>query len=161
MDLVFFISHSHKDERIASALVSFLKLGVGVETKEIRCTSQLSTGLESGADINQQLLKDIKRCQYFMPLITENSLSSEFVGFEIGAAWALQKENIRPLVYSKSDDIQIPALIKGYVYRNISKLEHLVQLGHDLTTDIFYKSDRATTLEILDAAKAFLSQVGT
>ena len=159
MALLFFISHSHKDERIAEALVSFLRSGVGVEAKEIRCTSQLATGLTSGARISEELRKDIKRCEYFLPLITANSVASEFVGFEIGAAW-VQKKNIVPLVYMSSGGVAIPSLLQEFLYRDVSRLDDLVQLAHDLTSAIFVKADQSSASEIFSAAKAFLSSVG-
>jgi hypothetical protein len=159
MSLIFFVSHSHKDDRLAEAMVSFLKSGVGVETKEIRCTSQLATGLKSGARISEQLRRDIRRCEYFLPLITANSLESEFVGFEIGAAW-VQEKNIVPLVYMPSGGVAIPSLLNEFLYRDVSRLEDLVQLAHDLTSEIFVKSDQSTASEILAAAKAFLLHVG-
>jgi len=160
MPLVFFISHSHEDEHLAAALVSFLKSGVGVENREIRCTSHITTGLASGASVSEELRKDIKRCEYFLPLVTARSLASEFVGFEIGAAWALNK-NIIPLVYMPSREIRIPSLLKELLHRDLSRLDHLVQLAQDLTSKIFVKVDQTSAPEILNAANTFLLHVGT
>lgn len=159
MTLEIFVSHSHKDEGIASALVSFFESGIGVEDREIRCTSQLTTGLTVGADIADEIRRDIKRCEYFVPLVTQNSLMSEFVGFEIGAAWAFQKRII-PLVFFPKGDATVQSLLRGFLYRDLTQLNQLVQLGQELTSEIFLKDHQRGAAKILAAAQAFLSCVG-
>jgi hypothetical protein len=157
MALEFFISHSHKDKPLAAALAQFLISGVGVPGKEIRCTSELGMGLESGSDVSKQLRSDIKKCSYFLPLLTTNSVASEFVSFEIGAAWVLDKD-IRPLVFGL-DTSKVPSLLKGIVYRDISKQDQLVLLAQELSEEIFVKAARTTPTDILNAATTFLKFV--
>ena len=154
MAIELFVSHAHKDARLAAAMVAFLSAGVGLDTKEIRCTSHLATGLASGAAIVDQLRTDIKRCRFFLPLITANSVTSEFVAFEIGAAWMLET-NIVPLVYGTSAK-RMPYLLRQFLARDISRKEQLIRLAEDLSREIFVASDRPAASTVHDAATAFL-----
>jgi hypothetical protein len=156
MAIEFFVSHSHKDKKVAQALVNFLTFGVGVEAKEIRCTSYAATALSAGADIQQQLRRDLKRCNYFIPLITPNTESSEFVSFEIGAAWVLERR-IVPVVYAKGHEPQLPAVLAGLVCSDLTNQESLVKLAGELAFDIFVASDRPTPTQMLAAANMFLA----
>ena len=160
MALELFLSHSHKDEALAKALVGFLTSAVGVEAKEIRCTSHIATGLSSGARIADQLRDDIKRCRFFMPLLTSHSASSDFVAFEIGAAWALEKEVI-PLLYGPSPAKAVPSLLSSLLARDISRRDQLIRLAEDLAFEIFVASDRPSGSEVHTASDAFLSSVRT
>jgi TIR domain len=161
MPTELFISHAHKDARIANCLVTFLVTGVGVEAKEVRCTSHTAAGLRSGADIADQLREDIKRCRVFLPLVTENSVASEFVAFEIGAAWALEKESVVPLVYGSRKKVRIPSLLAGFLYRDISRESELVRVGEDLASEVFVRADRPSASQLHAAAGAFLECVST
>jgi hypothetical protein len=159
MAIEFFISHSHKDRRVAQALVHFLTFGVGVEAREIRCTSYGATALSAGADIQQELRRDLKRCNYFVPLITSNTEGSEFVSFEIGAAWVLEKKVV-PVVYSRGGAPRIPVVLAGLVYSDLADQGSLVKLAGELAFDIFVKSDQPTPAQTLAAANMFLATAG-
>ena len=160
MPIEIFLSHAHKDEALAKALVGFLTSAVGLESKEIRCTSQILTGLSSGARIADQLREDIRRCRFFMPLLTRRSALSEFVSFEIGAAWVLEKDVI-PLIYGLGREKAVPSLLSSFLWRDISKREQLIKLAEDLAGEIFVKSDRPDGSEVDAATAAFLSSVRT
>jgi hypothetical protein len=153
-DIDIFISHSHKDKRIAEAIVQFLTSGVGVDPNDIRCTSFAPTGLAIGARIADQLRKDIENCSFFMPLITQNSAGSEYVAFEIGAAWALET-TITPLVLA-TEELRMPALLQGHVYCDLKNIESLVQLASELSKELFYANDRRSANHMLAAARGFL-----
>lgn len=149
MALEAFVSHSHKDRVIAEAVVTFLKTAVGLEAREVRCTSYLPTGLTTGATVEEDLRRDLKRCNYFIPLITSNSRHSEFVAFEIGAAWVLGK-SVRPLTLGK---VPIPSLLSGVLYRDLTRIDDLVKWAEDLASEIFVAKDRPTAAETVGAAK--------
>jgi hypothetical protein len=159
MGLIFFVSHSYADERLAGELVEFLISAVGVEKTQIRCTSHLPAGLATGAPISKRLRKDIKDCEYFVSLITPNSSNSEFVAFEIGAAWVLKKKHIIPLVFMPVGPRTLPRLLQDFVCRDISKFNELVRLAHDLNSEIFVRKDQRSAPEIVGAAERFLSRV--
>ena len=154
-EIAVFISHSHRDKNIAEALVNFLIAGVGLEPDDIRCTSHSPTGLAIGSLIANRLRDAIENCDYFLPLITPNTLSSEFVAFEIGAAWALET-SLAPLVL-ESATTKIPALLQGLVYCDLKSLDALIQLVSELSQELFYAQDRRSPNQMLSAARTFLA----
>jgi hypothetical protein len=156
--LEIFISHAHTDAKLAEALVVFFAAGVGLEQREIRCTSYLPTGLPGGADINDELRRDIKRCRYFTPLLTPNTEASEFVAFEIGAAW-VQEKKIVPLMYSPNMQLRVPVVLAALRYIDITDCNSLVALAGQLATEIFVASDRPSAPQMLAAACQFLANV--
>jgi len=158
MAIEFFISHSHADRQLAQALVQFLIFGVGVEIKEIRCTSYVSTGLSTGTDIEQELRRDLRRSNYFVPLITSNTESSEFVAFEIGAAWILEKK-IVPVVFSRGVRPRIPTVLAKLLYADLTDQETLIRLASDLAFQIFVAADRPPPPQVISAARMFLASV--
>lgn len=159
MALEFFISHFHVDKDLAEAFAQFLTLGVGVEPKEVRCTSYQPTGLAPGSLIEQRLRQEIKRCRCFVPLITPNTPGGEFVAFEIGAAWAFSK-SILPLTHGDAGTPKLPALISGLLHFDLAHLDTLVKLGSELTSDIFVSADQRSPSEILAAARTFIAATG-
>jgi hypothetical protein len=156
LPLDVFISHSHQDHLIAGTFVNFLNTAVGLEPKNIRCTSYLPTSLSAGGKIEEELRRDIKRCELFMPLITANTLKSEFVLFEIGAAWIQEKEII-PVVYGETSSLRLPSLLSGLHCTDISGLDGLVKLAEHLSKEFFYAKDRTSAEQKLVGARAFLA----
>jgi hypothetical protein len=155
-----FISHAHKDAKLAEALVDFLVTGLELRPKEIRCTSHLESSLPGGAKINFQLRNDIENCRLFLPLITKNAVASQFVSFEIGAAWAL-KARIIPLVYGIKP-ASMPQLLSDLVCTDLAKYDSLLKLGKDLAEAIYIR-DRQNRIEeennrIAAVATKFLTQ---
>jgi hypothetical protein len=159
MSLKVFISHSHQDRELAKALVNFLRMAVRLESKEIRCTSYLPAGLDPGAKINEALRRDIEDCEFFFPLITTSSLKSEFVFFEIGAAWGLEQK-IWPIIEVKGRTPKLPSLLTGLVHTNISDLEELARLTRKMNEAIWIKRDQVSDEEQRAAAEAFLHANG-
>lgn len=153
-----FISHAHKDEELAQTLVRALIFGSGLESDEIRCTSFAPTGLSPGTDIAEGLRKDLKRCNYFMPLITKNVASSEFVLFEIGAAWVLDKE-VLPLVHRMRPGQRVPSVISGLLHTDLSRIADVVKFLTKITTETFEAPDQIKAPQIIAAARSFLREV--
>jgi len=156
MSIEVFISHSHNDKDVAERLVEFLIDGVDLNPNEIRCTSVRATSLKSGTNVNTQLRKEIDDCRIFIPLISTNTARSEYVLFEIGAAWALEK-TIFPLLLTKTDLKLLPALLQGHVSRSLSDLQELEQLGIDIASETYLAGSRVDLVKtkIPAAAKAF------
>jgi hypothetical protein len=158
MGIVLFISHSHRDKRLAKALVDLLRDGLDVKTRDIRCTSFAPSGLGAGRKIDKSLRKDLAHCSCFIPLITENAMRSEYVHFEIGAAWGLQAE-ILPAVFTKRINQKTPAVLSGFVYTNLTKRNDVVKLASAVSKKIWRARDQVDAVQILGAAKDFLHAV--
>ena len=86
---MLFISHSEKDIEVASKLIDFIESSLNTEEIDIRCTSVPGYQLPFGKTISQQLKEDIHKSLILIVLINKNSLKSNWVLFELGAAWAL------------------------------------------------------------------------
>lgn len=106
---MLFISHSSKDTVIVTALVKLISAAIVLPAEEIRCTSLDEYQLPGGANIDKQLRHELKQSQAFIGLISDDSLESMYVVFELGARWSTGKHLI-PLLApgTKSDILQAP-----------------------------------------------------
>jgi hypothetical protein len=86
-----FISHSSADIALAEALTHLLEPALRLERDAIRCTSVIGYSLPTGVRIDDQLRFEIEQSEVLVALITEISLSSTYVLFELGARWVLRK----------------------------------------------------------------------
>ncbi|MDP3305948.1 MAG: toll/interleukin-1 receptor domain-containing protein, partial [Erysipelotrichaceae bacterium] len=86
-----FISHSHQNSAAAKALVDMLLSSLSLEDNDILCTSVPGHQLRFGKSIAELLKKDINLAPAFIALISKQSLNSDWVLFELGAAWGLDR----------------------------------------------------------------------
>lgn len=89
-----FISHSKKDESLAKQVTSLLLSALKIDEDEIRCTSVPGFQLEGGMHTSTQLKQELQDCDVILGVLTENSLDSMYVMFELGAGWGLNKRVI-------------------------------------------------------------------
>src|SRR6266576_5357116 len=82
-----FISHSSEDIGVAKALIDLLLSAIGLNHRDIRCTSVDGYRLEVGADTDVELKRELKASKAFIGLITPSSIESAYVLFELGARW--------------------------------------------------------------------------
>lgn len=84
-----FISHSSKDKPIVESFVDdILQLGVGLDSKDIFCTSIEDMAIQNGEDIRQHIHANIKIAEYSIILFSKNYKKSEICLNEMGAVWA-------------------------------------------------------------------------
>ena len=86
METVVFVSHSHSDEVLAEALVELLLSALELEPSAVRCTSVPGHQLPFGKTISEALKTDIETSAAILVLLTEDSLRSNWVLFELGAS---------------------------------------------------------------------------
>ena len=102
-----FISHSSKDTECTKALVELLE-GIGVEEKQIFCSSLREYGGKVGEDIYKRLKSEFNSYDlwvFFM--LSDNYYSSPVSLNEMGAAWVLQKNYLFVLLPGfKFEDIK-------------------------------------------------------
>jgi hypothetical protein len=87
-----FVSHSGKDISLAEQVTHLLLSALNISEKEIRCTSVPGFQLEIGAHTSTSLKEEIQNCEAIIGILTENSLDSMYVMFELGAGWGLDKK---------------------------------------------------------------------
>jgi hypothetical protein len=82
-----FISHRHKDVKIAEALVNLLESAFHIEKNDIRCTSVQPYTLPSGERTSDKLRAEINSAEVVIGLLTPDTRESNYVVAELGAAW--------------------------------------------------------------------------
>ncbi len=85
--LDIFISHTSRDADIAEALINLLRSALNIPYDRIRCTSVSGYKLKAGASTDATLRSEVHDSKVFIGLITEASLNSAYVLFELGARW--------------------------------------------------------------------------
>ena len=84
-----FLSHSSKDNAIVTQFVDhILQLGVGLQAKDIFCTSIEEMGIKNGEDIRRHIHANIKNADFSFLLISKSYKKSEICINEMGAIWA-------------------------------------------------------------------------
>lgn len=132
-----FISHSSNDKDLARALINLLLLALRLDPTTIRCTSVDGFRLAPGANTATQLRQEVNTSKVFLGLLTNYSLSSSFVLFELGARWGADKDIF-------------PILARGATHSSIggSPLANLNVLVSEKDQVILLLESIATTLGI-------------
>ena len=95
----FFISHSSKDEVLVNAFIEkILMLGCGFKRSDIFCTLD-HTVIRTGEDFRNEIIKNMKVCDYILCMISDNYRESEICQNELGAAWAMEGKRILPFKF--------------------------------------------------------------
>lgn len=90
-----FISHSTKDKDVIENFVDMiLTSGVGINEKDIFCTSIEDMGVKNGEDIRKHIQDNIRHADFSFLLISNNYKASEICVNEMGAVWAYNS-NVR------------------------------------------------------------------
>lgn len=116
-----FISHSNQDATIAKALIELIRSSLNTNPELIRCTSVSGFKLPTGVDTNAQLQEEIYSSKAFIGLISNHSINSTYVLFELGARWGA-KLPLFPLLTNPAG----PELLKGPL-RSINALSACVE----------------------------------
>ena len=93
-----FVSHSSNDTELVKALVDLLEKAFTLVEGDIRCTSLPGYGLESGAHTSTTLQQELRESQVVLGMLSQNGRYSEWVLFELGAAWGMGKRVI-PMLF--------------------------------------------------------------
>lgn len=86
-----FISHSSDDVDIAEELIALLRDSLSIKSDKILCTSLPGYKLTGGQNVDEALRNEIINSKIVIGIISDVSLQSMYVLFELGAAWGLKK----------------------------------------------------------------------
>ena len=90
-----FINHSSKDKDIVAEFCDrILRLGIGINSDDIFCTSIEDMNIKNGEDIRKHIRENILTSDFSFVLISDNYKKSEICLNEMGAIWA-NNNNVR------------------------------------------------------------------
>lgn len=146
-----FISHSKNDTSIVSPLVGLIQKSLTLRSSDICCTSLPGYGFGAGYDIIQKMKEEIEKADVVIALLTQNSLKSYYVLFELGGRWILNKHLI-PLLSPevKFDEIKpISGKLAKYININTELMEFLETLAKILNLQLENPSSISNDIEEL------------
>lgn len=126
-----FISHCHKDEDVATALVRVLEAAFVIKIGDIRCTSVYPYRLPVGERTSDRIRAEIRWAKAVLGILTKNTEESSYVFFELGASWG-QKGTFLPLLAKGGSSAHIPSPISDLHFLRMADKRQCYQLLDDL-----------------------------
>lgn len=94
-----FVSHSSGDETIVNGFVKdILMVGCGFRRTDIFCTLD-HTVIRTGDDFRDEIIENMRNCDYILCMISDNYKNSEVCQNELGAAWAMKGKRVLPFKF--------------------------------------------------------------
>jgi hypothetical protein len=94
-----FISHSSEDEVIIKGFIEkILRVGCGFKRSDIFCTLD-HTVIRTGDDFRNEIIDNMKNCDYIICFISDNYRKSEVCQNELGAAWTFNDKRVLPFKF--------------------------------------------------------------
>lgn len=122
-----FISHSHKDQEIASRLVRIIDESLEVPANAIRCSSAPGYQLALGDLTGTQLRNELDSADAIVAILSPRSIEADWVLFELGAAWGLVRRTI-PLLVGGLEHDDLPGPLRGTLGGQMADANVLEQL---------------------------------
>ena len=98
-DRKIFISHSSEDETIVNGFIKdILMLGCGFRKTDIFCTLD-HTVIRTGDNFRDEIIENMRKCDYILCLISDNYKNSEVCQNELGTAWAMNGKRVLPFKF--------------------------------------------------------------
>ena len=152
-----FISHAKDDEALATKLVSLITSSLEIPQTGIRCTSVPGYKFSGATHVSSQIRKELHECKIVLGIISKNSLMSNYVLFELGAGWLLEKAYA--LVSDDIDFTDLPGpLIENHALK-LNDRNDLFSLIEDLCKTTGYK--QKTMSMVNSSVDSFLNSSNT
>ena len=130
-----FISHSKHDADTARLLIDLIRSALNLSPERIRCTSVNGYRLKSGTPTNDQLKKEVHESRVLIGLISEKSIESAYVLFELGARWGASLP-LKPLIISNLGPDLLKGPLSGINSLNLFDEGQLHQLIEELSEEL-------------------------
>lgn len=101
-----FVSHRHRDEALARALVNLIEVAFEIDKTDIRCTSVQPYTLSPGDRTSEKLRTEIRAAKVVLGLLSPDTKESKYVLAELGASWGCEVPTF-------------PLLIRGATYEDV------------------------------------------
>ena len=135
-----FISHSSKDKEVVSDFCDrILRLGIGISSDDIFCTSIEDMNIKNGDEIRKHIKDNILSADFSFLLISENYKKSEICLNEMGAVWA-NDNNVRYYLLPNTTFNKIGWLCDTKQAEQLSEHVTLDKLYYELTN--YYNIER-------------------
>jgi len=155
-----FISHRHKDQAIAKALIGLLDSAFDFDPSEIRCTSVKGYMLTPGERTSEELRSNLAGAELVVGLLSPDTKESNYVLAELGAAWGHDVTTF-PLLARGATYADVPSPLNERHCVSLETQENCLELIESIAAKTTLKrrrgkiSPRATR-----AAKALAAEAG-
>ena len=158
-----FISHSSANKEIAEHLSAYL-IRIGVNEKNIFCSSIIGQGVANGEKLNDAIEKAIRKSKLIVFLLSRDFLDSSYCMEELGAGWYLNQHQGAICFYLVLPDMELSDL-SGFVNSKVDKFsfidpeqkEELECFGLEASKNLGLKKPEHQTL--VNARKTFFSAI--
>ncbi|MEZ4912171.1 MAG: toll/interleukin-1 receptor domain-containing protein [Saprospiraceae bacterium] len=144
--LDIFISHSSKDIEVVEQFIELLIKAFKIDESKIRCTSVPRFKLPSGSNVDNTIKNEISASKAFIGFITEKSLDSVYVLFELGARWGSER-NFRLMTADQAIfELVKPPLVNHHIIC-ISNRTEIYQILDEIQQDLSCKHYNPINIE--------------
>lgn len=141
-----FISHSSEDAAFVDLLIQLLRTALNLPAAAIRCTSVDGYRLPGGVDTNEQLRREVHEAEAFVGVVSERSLRSLYVLFELGARWGARRHLLPLLPPGASTEI-LGGPLAGINALRADSSSQLYQLVSDIAVELGEKAETPASYE--------------
>ncbi len=129
-----FISHSFSDRTVVEEIVHALEASLRLSRGDIRCTSLPGYKLDGGARTPDAIRSDIEGADFVLGILSRTGERSDWVRFELGAAWELRRRLIPVLIDLRYEDLPEP--IRDLNALRASEEQDLLQLIDEVASGL-------------------------
>jgi hypothetical protein len=126
-----FLSHRHKDEPQARALLDLLQAAFEIRKEDIRCTSVPPYKLDAGDKTSERLRAEIAGAEVVLGMLSPDTSESKYVLAELGAAWGVGVPTF-PLLLRGARFEDVPEPLNERHSLSLERGAECVQLIQDL-----------------------------
>jgi len=138
--LDIFISHSSQDKAITKLLIELIRIALPIKAEKIRCTSVDGYRLAVGVNTDEILKNEVNSCKILIGIISESSMDSAYVLFELGARWG-QGKAMFPLITGAKGKRLLKGPLAGINALELAVAAQLHQLITNLAEVLKIKSE--------------------
>jgi hypothetical protein len=159
MAIRVFISHSADDEDLTQAFISLLEAAFHFEERDVRCTSLPGYKLRTGTHTSTQLKQELNDAELVLCILTPVSTESEWVRFELGAAWAMNEKWVVPLLAGLDYD-ELPGPLREVHAIKATDSDGIYQLLDEIRDKLQWPSRPAAKVagkvrDLVESAEAY------
>ncbi len=138
MNSKIFISHSNEDIEIIKPFVELIESGIGIDSREIFCSSLNGQGIKLGVNFKDSIHKELNDATMVITIITDYFYASAFCMCELGGVWLKSKDFVPVLVPPLSSK-DLEAVLSGIQAIYINSPNNLDQFRDEICNNFDIK----------------------